>query len=270
MCELRDPWGASGLRHIPRWAGGLDAGLERRVLTSAAGLVADTVPHAELLRTRFQRPALAMSNGFDPEDYPRREATGGPDTLQVVYTGELYEGVRDPTPLLEAVRALAMESVGVQVHFYGHDSHLALQRAVAVGAEACVVAHEAVPYRDSLRVQVEADVLLLLDQGEFTDTGNAPGKLFEYMGARRPILVVGRPDYAAAQLVTKLGLGLVSRSPSEIARFLRDLCDRKQRDGPIHDLEADVSLYTRAKCAETLVGFLEQVVRDTARGGSRD
>ena len=188
--------------------------------------------------------------------------------LQVVYTGELYEGVRDPTPLLEAARALAAESVSVRVHFYGHDSHLALQRAAAVGAEACVVAHKPVPYRDSLRVQVESDVLLLLDQGELTDTGNAPGKLFEYMGARRPILVVGRPDYAAAQLVMELGLGLVSRSPSEIARFLRDLYNQKQRDGRLPDVEADIAPYTRAKCAETLVGFLEQVVSDTAHGGT--
>ena len=209
-----------------------------------------------------------MSNGFDPEDYPRRTVTGPLDILQVVYTGELYEGVRDPTPLLEAVRTLAEESVRVRVHFYGHDSHLAMQRAVAVGAEACVVAHEAVPYRDSLRVQVESDVLVLLDQGEFTDIGNAPGKLFEYMGARRPILVVGRPDYTAAQLVTELGLGLVSRSPSEIARFLRDLYNQKQRDGRLPDVEADIAPYTRAKCAETLAEFLDQVVRNATHGGS--
>lgn len=270
VCELRDLWADPGLRHVPHWARGLDTGLERLVLSSAAGLVAVSGPHAELLGERYQRPAVVVTNGFDPEDYPSPAAAGHLDTLHVAYTGTLYDGFRDPLPLFEAAKVLAAESVRVRVHFYGPDSDLALRRATFAGAEDCVVAHAAVPYKDSLRVQVESDVLLLLDQGERTEAGNLTGKLFEYIGARRPILVVGRPDYAAAQLVIEQGLGCVTRDPSEIVRFLRELYHRKQQDGRIADLGTDTSPYTRAKGVETLVGFLEQVIREAAvRGGSR-
>ncbi len=211
-----------------------------------------------------------VPNGFDPEDKPVISSPSDAGTLEIVYTGTLYDGLSDPTPLLKAARALEQDTIGVRVHFYGSDSHLALRRAQELGFERFVLSHGAVPYCDSLRAQVDADALLVLDQGKRTVAGVLTGKLYEYIGARRPILVVGRSDYTAAQLVTDQGLGYVSRDPAGIARFLRELYNEKQRYGHVADLETDTSPYTRSACVDALVAFLEQIIRETSpRGGSR-
>ena len=58
-----------------------------------------------------------------------------------------------------------------------------------------------VPYRHALALQMEADVLLLLQSSDPRDEGNLPAKLFEYLYARRPILLIGYERGIAARLV---------------------------------------------------------------------
>src|SRR5439155_20325237 len=68
-----------------------------------------------------------------------------------------------------------------------------------------------VPRRESLRLQRESDVLLLLipDAGG-RGRGVLSGKVFEYLAAERPVLAVVPPDGAAAQLVRDTGAGSVA------------------------------------------------------------
>ena len=271
VCELRDLWTDCPRRYLPLWASRLDASLERLALSSAAGLVVVSDEHADILKQRYSRPVAVVQNGFDPEDSPTTGSPSHKGNFEVVYTGTLYEGLSDPSPLLEAADALEHDGIRISVHFYGSDSHLARQRARLLGFERFVVSHAAVPHRDALQAQANADALLLLDQGERTAPGVATGKLFEYIGSRRPILVLSAPDYTAARVVLEQGLGRVTRDPSEIARFLRMLHEQKERDGYIANLDTDTSPYTRARGVETLTRFLEQIVPETpTRGGIRN
>ena len=68
-------------------------------------------------------PALVVLNGFDPEDYVGRESNGavGSPFLEIVYTGGIYPGRRDPTPLFQALALMPEGSRHVRVHFYGTD-----------------------------------------------------------------------------------------------------------------------------------------------------
>ena len=54
-----------------------------------------------------------------------------------------------------------------------------------------VAVHPQVPYLEAIAIQHRADVLLLMQWDDPREQGNVPGKLFEYLGARRPILGLG-------------------------------------------------------------------------------
>ena len=80
-------------------------------------------------------------------------------------------------------------------------------------------------------MQCEADVLLLLQWNSPSEAGNIPGKLFEYLGARRPILVLGYDNGEMARIVRDRKAGFVSNDPAEIAKQLAAWAAEKRQTG---------------------------------------
>jgi hypothetical protein len=83
-----------------------------------------------------------------------------------------------------------------------------------------VMVMPSIGYRESLAVQAEADVLLLLQRNHPSDEGNLPAKAFEYLGALRPILLLGYERGVLAGMVRERGAGLVANEPEPIAAQL--------------------------------------------------
>jgi len=145
------------------------------------------------------------------------------EIVSILYTDNIYAGYRDPTPLFQAIALLTQdERRHVAVHFYG-PSETDAQGVLAAAADVSdrVFLHDRVSYRESLSLQQSADVLLLLQWNNIKDAGNIPAKFFEYIGARRPILLLGYEHGNLAQMIRERGAGLVANDPSVIAEQLR-------------------------------------------------
>jgi glycosyltransferase involved in cell wall biosynthesis len=80
-------------------------------------------PWADRLRACYpDKSVFCITNGFDADDFrPKPESLTSKFTI--TYTGRLYEGKRDPTPLFEAIQELIRDGVlsreAIQVRFYG-------------------------------------------------------------------------------------------------------------------------------------------------------
>jgi glycosyltransferase involved in cell wall biosynthesis len=234
FAELRDLWTDSHRYPHPAWRRRLERRLEARALASARGLVTVSAPLAERL-ARFARPVEVAMNGYDEGSQPapaRRDFDG----LRIVYTGMVYEDDQDPVPLFQAL-ALTRGKAAVRVEFYGRSGAERLRRlARASGVEDLVVVASPVPHRESLALQRGADVCLLLLWRDPAERGIYTGKLFEYLGARRPVLAVGAGADAAARLVREREAGLVSDAPRDIADWLLARWREKQQSGGVADL----------------------------------
>ncbi|MCS6841315.1 MAG: hypothetical protein NZ701_11090, partial [Roseiflexus sp.] len=115
-------------------------------------------------------------------------------------------------------------------------------------------------HREALAQQRAADVLLLLLWNDPRERGVYTGKLFEYLGARRPILGIGPAGNVAADLIRERRAGLVSADPAEVAGQLVRWLDAKER-GSIPDLpEAVAAGLSRADQTRRLEAFLERLV----------
>jgi glycosyltransferase involved in cell wall biosynthesis len=259
VADLRDLWTDSPYYDFGPRRGALERRLEARVLGSAAGLVTVSEPLRETLASRFGVPTATVHNGFDPGDYPADAAPppGGP--LRIVYTGMLY-GNRDPTPLFRAIGMLA-DPAAVRVLFYGRYLSAAAAAARACGVEDQVEVHPAVPYHESLRLQRTADALLLLPGNDPAAHGVFTGKFFEYLGARRPLVVVSDRRNVAAAVVASRELGIVDTDPGALAAGLARWVAEKRQGRPPADLpDAPVREFTREGQTARLAEFLERVV----------
>ena len=86
----------------------------------------------------------------------------------------------------------------------------------------------------------EADILLECRWIDAAGDGVIPGKLFEYIGARRPILSLGSLTGEAAAIVRDNRLGLASNDPAEIKAMLLQCLEIKAALGCLPDRAADV------------------------------
>ncbi|WP_343834989.1 glycosyltransferase [Castellaniella ginsengisoli] len=223
--ELRDLWTDNPYAHhraISKW-------LERRTLRTAAALVTVSEPLAKVLADKYPSPCHVIMNGFDAEDFsggagPQADRSGTENRrLKIVYTGQLYAGRRDPTKLFQALSMDRSLMSQVDVWFYGPNLAWVADLAVEYGVQDAVCVHEPITREEAIREQQQADVLLLLTWDDPRERGVLTGKLFEYIGAGRPILVLGHVGGDAAALVRREGFGMASSDPAEILGFLSDL-----------------------------------------------
>jgi glycosyltransferase involved in cell wall biosynthesis len=227
VADFRDHWSQDMTLYRSRLAAWLTGPLNRWLVAPAAALVTVSRGLQKRLAAEFGREVLVSYNGFFAADAvtPRAPADG---RRHIVYTGRLYPDKQDPEPLLRALRTLRQEmpdlAQRLAVDFYGHDDPALRALLERYGVADCVKLYGFVPYTGSIAAQRSADVLLYLDWTDARGEGMLTGKLFEYLGAGRPILALAaRTGSEATQLVTGAGAGRVLTRDEEVVAYLREL-----------------------------------------------
>lgn len=262
VAELRDLWADNPYYDHPKWRKRIEQWLEKTVLSTAAGLVTVTQPMGAMLGAKYAKPIVVIPNGFDPADYPpESQLLPQGHAVRILYTGTIYEGKRDPSPLFQAARLLGSRALKIRVAFFGRKLQAVMRLARLHGVEDIVSIHDPVPYKESLRIQCEADILLLLLWNDPKDQGVCPGKVYEYIGARRPILAIGPADNVAAELIRERWAGIVLQDPAQIADQLQGWIHQKQETGVIPVLHQDVGAgLSREEQTREIEGFLRALV----------
>ncbi|MBE6680320.1 MAG: glycosyltransferase family 4 protein [Ruminococcaceae bacterium] len=136
------------------------------------------------------RAREVLYNGYDADDIIACEPIND-GILRMVYTGELYSGQRDLSPLFKALDHLSKEG------------KIDLSKVVITyaGNSGGIFEHQIKPYKDiryenkgfipraeAMRIQQESSILLLSSWCYKNDKYTLTGKFFEYLGVARPIL----------------------------------------------------------------------------------
>ena len=238
IADLRDGWRFETQHSWPtRLQDTLDGKLERLTMTRADGVSAVTQPIAADLRERLGVDAWAITNGYDPEELPSAgDANGLLDggRHSMLHTGRMASSQRSPQPVLDALRSLRKSDPGVASRFeLALAGPLTLEERRMVDApdlRGHVRALGSLPRGKALELQRAADSLLLLTAGN--RRGEATGKLYEYLAAGRPILVIGdRTEAARIVHETGAGLAVPADDVGAVAEALRRLVDGRLPEG---------------------------------------
>lgn len=261
VAEFRDLWMDHPYYEYGAIRRFLEEAWERRVLNRASGIVTVSAPWFELLSEKFAKPVELVMNGFVPEDFPDVPAAMpalGP--LRVLFTGQIYSGYRDPTPLFQALHLLGPLKDDVRIEFIGTEPGSIQPIADRVGVSGNVVVCPPVGYRDALLAQTQADILLHLQWNHPKESGTISGKLFEYIGARRPVLGIGYEHGSVAQIIRERDAGIVSNDPKNIATYLAERI-REKRSGGVHSLPLSATAgLTRDEQFEKADRFLRKLL----------
>ena len=237
--------------------------LEAKTMKVASLVSAVTTPMCESLKAAYSLPTTLVTNGFEARDFDGLVYNPDPSHLQIVYSGSIYPGLRDPSPLFKALAMVEdLDAKGkIIVDFYGKSSPEVLTAAQENGVTESIRFFGQIDHASALKAQVNADVLLLLYWNHPNERASYSGKLFEYIGAKRPILAMGIEGGVGPDLIVTNQLGVLLNEPSEIAEYLLDLVATKEARGSIPAPElSDMRAFTREYQSREFLKTLRKLV----------
>lgn len=202
VADYGDPWSGGPLSELPRprWREWLDYRLESWLLGHADRVTVTTEPTLALYERLFPflhgRVHLAPM-GFDPEDFatiePLSRGESEREEFWLVHTGRLYSEARDPRTFFRALDRLRPEQLRrLRIILVG-EAEEGLRREIGDSTAKDVVRFVPwVPVAESIAWMKTADCLLLFGNREGVQV---PGKVYQYLGAGKPILLLSLFDH---------------------------------------------------------------------------
>lgn len=234
VADLRDLWTQNhnypygSLRKV------IERRLELKTLQSAEALVTVSEPWADKLkRLHNHSHVYAITNGFDPDDYKILPLT---KEFTITYTGQLYEGKQDPRLFLTVLRELISDGLidgkKVSVRFFGRKAPW-LEKFVSSKSLEDIVSFQLVERKVAVKKQAESQLLLLFHWDDAREKGVYLGKVFEYLGARRPIISIGGKNEVVQDLLNETNAGIFCGSEDSIKSALLFYYGKFTRDGSV-------------------------------------
>lgn len=266
VADFRDLWTQNHyIRHtLPRTL--IERRLEMKTLRDADLLVTVSSPLAHRLQQLHGKPTEVITNGYDEDDYSGDQPPLTP-YFSLTYTGQIYAGKRDPSLVFAAVKELveekAVASGTFRIRFFGPEGDQVFVNTLAKqhGIQEYVVHEGRVDYQEAILRQRESTALLLLNWNVPEEKGVYTGKLFEYLGARRPILAIPRVNGVVGKLISEANAGIVAGTKQEIVRALEGWYDQFMGNQavPYDGIETVIRQFTRRAQTEKLAELFDRL-----------
>ncbi|MCX7736398.1 MAG: glycosyltransferase family 4 protein [Candidatus Kapabacteria bacterium] len=270
VAGFRDPW--TGFISTPkRWLipAMIDKHFEKSVFQTAdfvecawEGIIKDALgKYPDLNPQKF----IHIPNGFDSNDFPKIEIKPN-EKFTITYTGSMY-GRRNPDSFFQAIEKLiADRKINpddlklVFVGRFGDEIHDMFNK---VSFKNSIQVFGYVPHKESVEFILRSDVLLLVVDESKESEEIVPGKVYEYIGTRKPVLAIAPNNSAIAKLIKETNSGLIAHQ-SEIdkiaANFLSFYEAWKNNKKLINPNENEINKYERRESARQLAGLLDSII----------
>ncbi len=251
ILDYRDPWTA--YQHVSRsrggwqrsgWSRALASRLERSCVARSSARVFSTpemkASFEEFFSQADRKRNFVIPNGVQlPMENARGDATSMRD---IVHAGALY-GDRSLLPTLRALAAISREDSrysDVRLVQYGELMPAERQAIEAEKLQHLVVEKSRIPRESLWPVLCAARVLLVVSGSEMTYS--IPYKVYDYLGARRPILALSPNGSAVQRMFTEYRIGshVDPNDPSALRAVLRSLLDTEVYDVDEHAVQRHV------------------------------
>lgn len=226
VAGFRDPW--TGFISTPkRWflPAAIDRKMEKSVFSEAdyiecawQGIIEDALDkYPDLDRSKFKH----VPNGFDSADFPEIEnPVDFNDKFTLTYTGSMY-GRRNPEALFSAIEELIkekkIEPEKIRLNFIGRFGSEVNKMFENVTFSDSVFLYDYMPHKKSIEFLMRSDATLLIVDESKESEYIVPGKVYEYLGVGKPIIVVAPEKGAIFDLIKETNGGVIAHQSNKLA-----------------------------------------------------
>lgn len=179
--------------------------VENIILSYADAITTVSKPILEDLQLKNKRniPIIEIRNGFDFESCLKHSFN---EQFTLVYAGTFYAN-RTPETFFKALISFIKEQsiIKFKIVFAGNTSGVKIPHEL----ENFIIKYDKMPYNEVIKIIQNADALLMI-QPPTTYKGVYTGKLFDYLGAMKPIIAIVDKNDVAAQLIKECNAGFIA------------------------------------------------------------
>ncbi len=228
IIDFRDPWTGGYLgKYTFKWEEKLAMTLERYSIEQASACVTVTRNHLEYLKSRYpehSREFYLVRNGYNEESFPKIPKRVRDNDIMITYMGT-FNNLITPDYIFEGLRELFKIKPGIKNRIVfkhiGHSSGGGLdRRAKKVGLNRFIPTGY-LPHQKALIELFDSDILILLGTQVEQDNEIIPGKLYEYLRSRIPIVAV-TTNKEIEELIGSQGI-CCGFNPDEIAEGILEV-----------------------------------------------
>ena len=202
IADLRDPWTDiyyyKSMLHT-KWAKQKDLNYEKRVIEKSdkVVVVSDSIKQLLLNKSNLVKESKIhiIPNGFDDDDFLVLSKNNNSKFL-LSYVGTITKDYP-----LDSIKK-SISNLNINLEFTGkadEPTKLLLNEVASFNNH--------VKHKESINLLLASDMLLLVIPKISNNKGILTGKLFEYLGARKPILCIGPTDGDAAKIIEECKAG---------------------------------------------------------------
>jgi len=199
VTDFRDPWADIfylKLAKQNRLSYFINKQFEKKVIKNAdLNLIA-----SENINKDFpQGNKITLTNSFDPADFSKHEKKRS-EKFRIKYIGKITEG-QDINSIITALNNLPKLHKTIEFTFIG------TYQDCPFNCDFPVVIKNYLPHSEAIAEMISADLLVLLINDYPQNKGMLTTKLFEYLGAKVPILCIGPQDGDANAIIQECKAG---------------------------------------------------------------
>ena len=216
VVDYRDTWIDNPFHYFPTaWHKKQHSILEESVVNTSEKIMVVSRHAKELLLKRYKllthEDIIILPHGYDPEDFKvEEEIKPDPLYLTITHSGS-FQDDRSPKYLFKALRNFikknpdAKNKIRIKLVGLMRKSHMSLIRKYKLQDNINVTGY--LPHDQAIKHLLASDILWLM----LNDTIRTPGKLYEYFGANKPLLITA-PDGNMKELAKKSQAALTTDS----------------------------------------------------------
>ncbi len=250
LADFQDPWTQVDYFKkliLTPWANRKHHRLEQEVFKTADQITIVSQQWKKDLEGIGANNVSVIPWGYDEADYEHLVRTAD-QKLTITHAGLIGED-RLPQGLFKAVSEMVAERPEyrkwIEIRLLGQVDDMLAQLATDLGIGDLVKYVGQVNRKEALQASINTQLLLLLLNKAENAMGRIPGKLFEYLAVRRPILCLGPEGSDVDQILkeTQSGSTFDYTATSNIKAFLMEQMDSFLKNGDLPLTVGDIERY---------------------------
>ncbi len=235
--------------------------MERHFLKHAAMVISPSPDYIRHLSSLGKFPSEIIYNGYFPEYLNSNSCAENNSIFTIIYSGIIYPF----QPLDQFLKGLSKAIYGsselkIKLKFIGTEINSEKLNSIQKNIDKNRIIIELSPRmnsKDYSEALMRADLLLLLTS-EGSEWLNA--KLFDYLAARRMILLFTGDKGLMEKIILETGSGVVCHTEEELTRFLPDAYSEFLANGKVAGTASPPETFSRKNQAARLAKILDSCV----------